>query len=338
MSDELEAAGALATAGLAAGAIEGRAGGDPHSGEVHRACLNCGARIDGAYCSTCGQPAHVHRTIGHMVEEIIHGVAHLDTRAWRTLPKLIFRPGTLTHDYIHGKRTRYISPLALFLFIVFAMYFAFSLTGGPRLGVNDAGPSTIPIEGIGSERDAVRDMLAAEGSDTGRPMSREVIYELISQAARAGEIDINTGNKTLDKKIQEKLENPELAVYKLQNAAYKFSFMLVPISLPFMWLVFFWKRGLTLFDHCVFVLYSLSFVSLLFLTVALLELVEGPLGRFDPPGWFVLIPPAHMFFQLKGAYTLGWLSAAWRTLALSVFAIASLVIFLLALVAIGFVA
>ena len=48
-------------------------------------------------------------------------------------------------------------------------------------------------------------------------------------------------------KIYRALANPDLALYKLKNTAYKFSFMLIPISLPFLWLMFFWKRGVAMY-------------------------------------------------------------------------------------------
>src|SRR5690606_5903724 len=92
--------------------------------------------ISGKFCQACGQPAHIHRTLGHMVEEFLHGIIHFDTRAWRTLPLLVFRPGTLTREYIHGKRARYISPLAMFLLVIFSMFAVFAFTGGANLGVD----------------------------------------------------------------------------------------------------------------------------------------------------------------------------------------------------------
>ena len=129
MSGEFEAAGALATAGLAAGAIEGREPGGVHGG----ACLNCGAAVAGPFCSQCGQSTHPHRSLLHVFEEFLHGILHFDTKAWRTLPMLAFRPGTLTRGYVYGKRARYISPLALFLFTVFFMCSSCSPSPAARL-------------------------------------------------------------------------------------------------------------------------------------------------------------------------------------------------------------
>lgn len=400
MSGEIEAAGAAITAGLAASALDGS---KSHGDGAHGACANCGAELQGSYCATCGQPAHVHRTLGHMVEEFLHGLLHFDTRAWRTLPLLAFRPGTLTNEYIHGKRARYISPLALFLLTVFTMFFVFAFTGGAMVN-GDAGkatasaaemradiatleteaaaanvelertraalaaiPATVADDDPAREAaidafaaaeevadDKARDIrtmqqtlaiverVTAEAPKTAPGVEPEAVkvtgldlfYDEISEAAHNGKITVNTGFKTLDKKILEKLKNPELALYKIQNTAYKFSFLLVPISLPFMWLLFFWKRGVTLFDHAVFVLYSLSFMSLVFVIGALLALWLEPLVA----GFFTIISfaiPIHIYFQLKGAYSLGWFSALWRTFILLICCVLALSIFLLAIIVLG---
>jgi len=63
---------------------------------------------------------------------VLHRVLHLEAKGWRTLPMLILHLGVLTRRYIEGQRTRYVSPLSLFLFNTFLMFFVFSLTLGNR--------------------------------------------------------------------------------------------------------------------------------------------------------------------------------------------------------------
>ncbi len=323
MSGEVEAVGAAMTAGLAAAAIEK----GEHGAAAHCACSNCGAELSGKFCKECGQPAHIHRTLGHMVEEFLHGIIHFDTRAWRTLPLLVFRPGTLTREYIHGKRARYISPLAMFLLMIFSMFAVFAFTGGAAIGVDRELQAEIaePLQTAAPEAGAT------PGNDSVGPDGD--VFEQIKAAYERGDIKVNTSWAGLDKKVKEKLENPELAFYKIQNAAYKFAFLLVPISLPFMWLLFFWKRGVTLFDHTVYILYSLSFVSLLFITLALLAYIPGALELISP--WWILAIPVHAYFQMKGGYSLGWFSALWRTPVLMLFALLGLSIFLVAIIVVG---
>lgn len=386
MSGELEAAGALTTASLAAGALEGRGAGAAGEG----ACLNCGAALTGAYCSVCGQGAHTHRTLLHMLEEVLHGLFHFDTKAWRTLPMLAFRPGTLTRSYIYGQRARYISPLALFLFTIFLMFLAFAFVDVDVFRVNAAenraeivaelqqarvelteAESALAVEraargaaptlqqglrddarerAIALARDAVarlEDRLAradnmiaidregapAAASPPAVNAEAETWQARVSEAAKNGDITIGTPFPQLNARVLHSLENPDLALYKIQQSAYKFSFLLVPISLPFIWLLFIWKRGLTLYDHVVFVLYSLSFASVLFVVVALstkvawLEWLGATL--------FGLGLPVHMFFHLKGAYALGWWSAIWRASFLILFAWVAFAVFLLTIILLG---
>ncbi len=76
----------------------------------------------------CGQAAHVHRSLAHLAEEFLHGILHFETKAWRTVPMLLLRPGKLTWEYIDGRRVRYVWPLALLLFLLFLMFLVFSLT------------------------------------------------------------------------------------------------------------------------------------------------------------------------------------------------------------------
>jgi hypothetical protein len=334
MSGELEAAGAAATAGLVAGAIEGREARAAASG----ACINCGAALSGQYCSACGQPAHVHRSLSHLVEETLHGLFHFDTKTWRTLPKLAFRPGTLTREYIEGKRARYVSPLALFLFTVFLMFAVMAMVGGLSLtnlatvevngaDMHDPAARASALAELQTERAAAlasgnaEDVAALDGTIALINATEEAESGLgaaIAAAVERGDIVVNTGDSKRDAKIVERLSNPELLIYKIEQAAYKFAFLLIPISLPFIALLFLWKRGVTWFDHAVFALYSLSFMSLLFLLFALITPVANdfmPLRVLRSVG-IVLVPPVHMFFQLGGAYKLGWFSALWRTFAL----------------------
>ena len=90
-------------------------------------------------------------------------------------------------------------------------------------------------------------------------------------------------------------------------------------------LLFLWRRKHHLYDHAIFVTYSLAFMMLLVIALML----RGMAGLAS--GWIVmaalLVPPVHMFAQLRGAYTLGKVSAGWRTVALLTFAFTVLIAF-----------
>jgi Protein of unknown function (DUF3667) len=134
-------------------------------------------------------------------------------------------------------------------------------------------------------------------------------------------------------KIDKALQNPKLLLYKLQSNAYKFSWLLIPLSLPFLWLIFAWRREYEVYDHIVFITYALSFMTLLLSVAALGVALSG----MSPMNMQILLflPVLHMFVQLKGAYLLSNRAALWRTAAMLVAAVIVLIIFSLILLALG---
>ena len=379
MSGEIESLGALTTAGLVASVVDTDAG---QHGEGRQDCANCATPLSGRFCSNCGQPAHLHRSIGHLVEEFAHGILHLDTKVWRMLPRLVFQPGKLTRDYIHGKRTQYIAPLAMFLFTVFLMFLVFGSIANSidpntafqlsenqsstpelnrqlaearedlkaaeaKLAETRANPTQpFGLEGqfageVAAKRAAVEVLTAARERRSKLPASAKsstgpsTWQDRVRQVAKTGDFNIGFGGPELEARVRHTLENPDLALYKIQQTAYKFSFLLVPMSLPFLWLLFPFRRGVTMYDHSIFALYSLSFMSLLLITMALMS--QGPplLSQYVP--WLIWAIPLHMFAQLKGTYSLGWKGALWRTCWLLLFSGLSLLIFALSILLLGLI-
>ncbi|WP_338241583.1 DUF3667 domain-containing protein [Aurantiacibacter hainanensis] len=126
-----------------------------------------------------------------------------------------------------------------------------------------------------------------------------------------------TGVQWLDAVVEKWRDNPSLMLYKLQANAYKFSWLLIPISIPFVWLLFAWRRRFKGYDHAIFVTYSLSFMTLLFILLSVLGIAGTP-GSIITLA-VLIIPPVHLYKQLRGAYELSRFSAFWRLLALSAF-------------------
>lgn len=428
-------------------AVDGPSGsaGKNHNALIGTACKNCGTILAGDYCHACGQTAHVHRSFLHVLEEVVHGITHVDSKTWRSLPMLIFRPGTMTRNYVMGHRSRYVPPVTVFLGSIFAMFLVFAFVGGPSFVKHSTETTadrisassdrmTTALEDLKEARadlKLAREQLAAEKAKPvaeQNPVNVRSRQEEVKAAATAleavivryrdaernvakastatpdvvaGEIkeqrlselqaerkaavasgdkvevaavdaaialvkasptetpkgeaknvtsegedfqaafakflkedvEVDTPWPTFNKKLKSKFENPELFLYKLQNTVYKFSFLLIPISLPFIWLLLFWKRGVTLYDHAVFALYSLSFMSFLFLALAL---TSHWVDWSQYSGWIFLAVLCHTYFQFKGAYALGWFSAFWRTtIFVFVFAPITLGLFFTSIIVLG---
>lgn len=361
MSDFGEAIGTATEGGLFARVIGGKGGGltDKEGNPLKKghfaegACLNCGTQLLGAHCHECGQKAHLHRTVGGFLHDLLHGALHLDGKVWRTLPMLIAKPGELTRRYIEGERMRFVSPMAMFLFSVFLMFAVFQAVGltAPTT-INGSAQIESGVQtakkGAEAELKAAEERLAAaeEGSPEHEKLEARVMeaqealdaFESVGSAlAKSGSTTMSftgTGIKTIDEGIVKKWkENPGLMLYKMQANGYKFSWLLIPLSIPFVWLIFAWKRRFKAYDHAIFVTYSLAFMSLLFILLSVLS--AAGIGG----GWVFLglaiVPPIHIYKHLRHAYGLGRFSAFWRLSALLFFIIIVIVLFLQALLLLG---
>ena len=208
-----------------------------------------------------------------------------------------------------------------------------------QIAAAKANGDTVPLPGLLGARAGVvtaRDAMKARAAGEVNSVIDipGAIAEEMGAANDKGELTVNLGNETLNDKAKRAIKNPQLVLYKVQTKAYKLSFLLVPMSLPFLWLVFAWRREFRLYDHSVFLLYSISFMSLLFVIGSLTVMTGLQLDLF----WFLLIfvaPVTHMFFQLKGTYALSKFGAAWRTVWLATAAVCNLGIYATLMIALG---
>jgi hypothetical protein len=342
---ELEAIGDAVTGGLLARAVEPNAGEVGPDGHTHeKCCLNCGILLTGPYCSACGQKSHVHRSLRAFAGDFIAGLFNFEGKFWRTLPLLAWQPGELTRRYIDGERARFISPVALYLFSVFLMFAVLNFTGA--LDPDTSAISSSVEIAMREERkdlarfEARRKAAAASGQDVAN-LDRRIagIKDDIAQLERVqkGEViqtNLQDNDETppwLRNVVKRAQENPELMVAGVQDAASKYSWLLIPISVPFLWLLFPLSRRHRLYDHTVFVTYSLSFMMMLAIVAGLL-VAAGAVGLAS---FLFFVPPVHMYRQLKGAYGLSKTGALLRTLALVTFAMIAGGMFFAMTVAIG---
>jgi len=360
MSEFGEALGTAVEGGLFAKAVGRGSKALPDTAQLEQGhfaegtCLNCGTQLMGAHCHACGQKAHLHRTLGAFMHDLLHGALHFEGKTWKTLPMLAFRPGQLTRRYIEGERARFVSPMALFLFSIFLMFAVFQAVGltAPTDISSAEGVQTglkTMLEDAEAERNQLTKTLAT--MDEGSPEYAETeklladANETVEGIEQAGKVVVGgggsltnvnvgtTGWAFLDKGLKKWRSNPGLMLYKLQANSYKFSWLLIPLSIPFVWLLFFWKRRFRAYDHAIFVTYSIAFMSLLFIAISILV-------KFGAPEWLwgsliAFIPPIHIYKQLRHTYDLRRFSAFWRLAVLLVFINIVAVMFLQLLLVLG---
>lgn len=111
-------------------------------------CKNCRALLAGRYCASCGQRADVHMpTTRELLHDALEGVTHSDSRLWRTLLLLWFRPGELTQEFLAGRRASSLPPFRLYIIISIVFFLLVASNQSPDLSFGAPAETTSPAEG-----------------------------------------------------------------------------------------------------------------------------------------------------------------------------------------------
>ena len=344
--NEIEAIGGAVMGGTLAKMVEPDTGAVAE-GRTHAAnCLNCATPLAGDYCHACGQRGHVHRTLRAFFHDLLHGVLHFEGKTSNTLPLLAWRPGELTRRYIDGERAKFVSPIALFLFSVFLMFAILSATS-TKVTVNEAKMARefrteiqsgeARLKQLTEERAAAARAGSPRAGLDAQIASLDEKLRLKQSLAEKGILAGSAARVSDDvpawlrEPIERAGKNPQLLLFKLKTNAYKWSWALIPLSVPFLCLLFPFSRRFRLYDHLVFVTYSLSFMTLLVCVTGLALAAGAPAVLAGA----MLYVPFHMYRQLRGTYRLGRTSAILRTIALGIMAVVALSLFGFMMLAVG---
>ena len=120
-------------------------------------CLNCGEVLTGQHCSHCGQRAKVQViSLWGLVKDFLGDVFDWDSRIWRTIRPLAFRPGLLTGEFLRGRRAHYTPPFRMYLILSVVFFLIASVfdpgkdisldlgDGGAALTIDDDATKTAP--------------------------------------------------------------------------------------------------------------------------------------------------------------------------------------------------
>ncbi|WP_444895343.1 DUF3667 domain-containing protein [Microbulbifer sp. SSSA005] len=130
-------------------------------------CANCCTHLLGPHCYACGQPVKgMVRHFSSVIGDFLDTLLAFDSRTWKTIPALFFRPGFLTTEYFSGRRVRYVSPVRLFIFLCITSLFVTRLSGDWTINFTDVDTSN---EGPQLEASGVDLLLQAD-----RPVHTEI--------------------------------------------------------------------------------------------------------------------------------------------------------------------
>lgn len=251
-------------------------------------CANCGVLLAGHYCHHCGQSdREVVRVFGVLLRDVLAEMFSLDSRAVRTLAALCFLPGHLTRAYLAGRRTRYVSPLRLFLFTsLLCIAFAW--------GAN-----------LMQDRPLVT--LNAGGAEPAAEPAR--VQLLLPGLSSANQAQLQ---RRLEGSVARIQEDPAGFVDDLLEIIPNSMLLLVPLLALYMRLIY-PLAGRYYIEHLIHALHGHAFLFVMILLLLVLESLPATVaglavGRLWSAGeWLIsLWVPMYLLLSLKRVYGQGW--------------------------------
>ena len=93
-------------------------------------CLNCETPLEIAdkFCHQCGQINSTKKlALSDFFQEFLASFISYDSRIWRTISGILFRPGKITLEYCGGKRVHYANPFRFFLTVSIVFFLLIQL-------------------------------------------------------------------------------------------------------------------------------------------------------------------------------------------------------------------
>jgi len=96
-------------------------------------CSNCGQSLkDDNYCPACGQQNTTKNvSLRVLLKDFVDDYFTFDSRLFKSMGPLLFRPGFLTIEFNEGRRVKYIPPLRMY-FIISIIYFLIPSVDEPK--------------------------------------------------------------------------------------------------------------------------------------------------------------------------------------------------------------
>ena len=174
MSSSAPLAGTAADAPLSAAAPAAAA-------PPRQLCENCGAEVTQRYCGACGQrrepPVH---SLWHFSRVATEDLTHADSRLWRTLRALLFKPGHLTAEFLAGRRARYLPPVRLYL-VLSVLFFLLASTLQPNFVVlqfDADDKDSVQYKAVPLEKGQLPGELAAQAGETPEQAGERVCKDM----------------------------------------------------------------------------------------------------------------------------------------------------------------
>jgi hypothetical protein len=242
-----------------------------------KTCLNCRHVVDNRFCPNCGQEnIDTRKTFYHLFVHFFEDLTHYENAFWKTIKNLLFKPSTLTKEYLSGKRLSYLAPVRLYIFISLITFFFFSVLSSkdpfditvektePKMALEEIQERGNSIFGFHSTKELDSIQNSKSKTEKLSPFKYWIFHKGLTIIER------NTNQEIIEKFKESFIHNlPKLL------------FLYMPLFAFLLWL-FHGKKRWYYFDHGIFTLHYFSF---LLLSILILFLFDNLFSLFDKSGF-----------------------------------------------------
>lgn len=280
-------------------------------------CLNCGTQLNGEYCHNCGQHVTDHAmTVKNFILNYLDNTYLWDSQHFKTIWRLISRPGLLTKEYLAGKYVSQVHPLKLimFLLIVFITFFVFfgsdqSIKNSMDIATSDEFMfASVQIEEIAADEEYMA-KVTASSRDTVNIIAPVFLSENFPSIIKAQHIDYDSEGNALDQWvaivphvfIEEEIIKPgedgiyhfnteagiaadDIALFRavweqMSTLTSKYLPIILILTAPFLAFslrVVQRKRKRSYFTHFIFSMHYIAFIEVTIIIIYLMHLIAHP--------------------------------------------------------------
>lgn len=139
------------------------------------ACPNCGIQLAAqfAYCPACGQGTDRRiDSFNEISKDFLEEYFSFDSKVFKSLLPLLYKPGFLTDEYVQGRRARYIPPLRMYLTISLLAFLMLAVNK-PRQTRYEAASAEITADEMAEIRKNVEAENAVDALTGGGPAAEQ---------------------------------------------------------------------------------------------------------------------------------------------------------------------
>lgn len=252
-------------------------------------CKNCETEFTGHFCSNCGQSARdFDRPVSVLIVDAMANMMAFDTRLWKSLKSILFKPGEMALDYVAGKRVRYMPPFRLYLFISFIFFILL------RLSVNSN--SNIKLISVQDKEEGVK---------------TEQTIEIVPESIETADLKKDSVKKSKNiKKIDDIKANRELYISRFLSYLSWALILMMPLYAMLLWFLF-RKYQRHYLGHFIFSLNQHAFLFVIFSIQIIFSLIF-PEKETLYEAWLLLAFPIYLIAGARKLYRAKWSSIIFK--------------------------